>query len=627
MGSERREGRVSVHPRGFGFVEVAGEPPINAFIAPPELNALVDGDRVAATIDVQPDGRATARELALIERWRTELFGSVVRRAGKPFLRVDRKVSNTDWPLLGESHELADGTTVIASIADRTAVLDRVVDEKDAGLERVLVRHAIRTAVPAAALEEAQHARLEGGLRRDLRALCTITIDAAVSRDLDDALAVLPADADGALRVFVSIADVAALVPEGSALDREARARGTSVYLAGRVVPMLPSELSEDALSLLPGADRPALTVELRIDASGAVTSTDVYETLIRSHARLDYDAVAAFFDEGRGDDVPEQARSTLLWLRTAAARLGAVRRGRGGVELLREEAIVRMDATTREPIAIVAHRSTSAHRLVERLMVAANEAVARWLVDRGLPGVFRVHDEPEPEQVRALGEFARNSGFEAGFGQRLGPRELAAFESQFRDTRVAPAMYTVLGRVLGPARYTVHPSSHFGLAAPLYAHFTSPIRRYADLAVHRIVKAFLSGNRELRPRDERLEDLAVALNDAAYRAKKAEMERLHMVAARLFAGRIGEVHEGNVVAVKPFGLVVELSRIGVSGTVGTDALPGSFRLDPKLQRLEGTERSFAVGQPLRVCVTGVDEDLGRIELGLVPHELPHEGA
>jgi ribonuclease R len=621
MSGERVEGRIIVHPRGFGFVEFDVEDGReSAFIPPPDLLWFLQGDRVAATITEAADGRFSATAIELVSRDRSEVFGAIVSRNGRPHLRVDREISNADWPLVEGVAAPPEGTLVVATLAERAVRPLRTIAPADSSLERVIVRHGIRTTYPDDVLAEARASRSFGAEgRRDLRGIPTITIDAPVSRDLDDALAVIPAAPDGALRLLVSIADVDALVPLGSALDREARLRGTSVYLAGKVIPMLPPELSELGLSLLPDTDRPAMTVEMRIDTDGVIRSIDVYPSLIRSLARLDYDGVAAFLDEGDASAIPEHVRATVRWLRTAAARIAVTRRARGGVSLLREEAYVTMDEATREPTQIGARTNTSAHTLVERLMVAANEAVARWLVDRGLPGVFRVHPAPDARSVDALAKWAHNFGFEAGFGESLTPLGLAAFEAQFVETSIAPAVSNVLGRALGPARYTVHPEMHFGLAAPLYLHFTSPIRRYADLAVHRIVKAFLAGRRDLDARDTTLEAMAASVNELAYRASKAETERVRMLAARLFAGRIGERFRGNVVAVKPFGLVVQLVGLAVTGTIAIEALSGGpFRRDHVRHALVSRERTYNIGDALDVTIASTSEDLGRIDLAPV---------
>lgn len=636
-------GRISVNPRGFGFLNVEALPPpggggaparpsggpplpVTAFVAPPDLNAFLDGDVVNAVLTEADPGRFTASRLTLVQRERVELFGTVVLHARKPHLRVDRLVSNTDWPFKpGTADDLAEGTAVVATIEGAHVVPARVVAPgADLGIERCVARHGVRAVFPAEVVEAARAAassslprELARG-RRDLRGLPTVTIDAPVTTDLDDAIAVLPADPDGALRVLVSIADVDAFVPEGSPHDLEARARATSVYLAGRVIPMLPDVISSDAASLVEGAERLAITVELRIDPEGGVTSIDIYESVIRSHARLSYDAVEEFLSTGRSAGVPEAVAPVVRWLRTAAARLSTVRAARGGVELDREEAYVTLDAETREPTSVSPRADTSAHRLVERLMVAANEAVASWLVARGLPGVFRVHDEPTAERVRALEQFAHNFGIEAGFGPRLSPRGLAAFEAQFRGSAIAPAIRTVLGKALGPARYTAAAGLHFGLGAPLYLHFTSPIRRYADLAVHRVVKRYLEGRRDQHADAASLSSLAQHLNARASSAAKAEAERHRMLVARLFATRIGEVVEGNIVSIKPFGLVVQMAESGATGTIALEALPGGpYRVDLAAQALIGEGRRYSIGEPIRAAIASTHEELGRIELTL----------
>jgi ribonuclease R len=379
---------------------------------------------------------------------------------------------------------------------------------------------------------------------------------------------------------------------------------------------MLPDAVSSEAASLLEGADRLALTAELRIDPEGVITSVDLYESVIRSRARLTYDAVAEFLSEGASAAVPEAVAPTLRWLRTAASRLSAIRAARGGVELDREEAYVTLDAETREPTAVAPRADGAAHRVVERLMVAANEAVAAWLVARGLPGVFRVHDEPTEERVRTLERFVHNFGLEAGFGPRLSPLGLEAFEAQFRDAAIAPAIRTVLGEALGPARYTAAHGSHFGLGAPLYLHFTSPIRRYADLTVHRVVKRYLRGERGQRAGDEAFELLSQHLNRQARGAAKAEAERHRMLIARLFASRVGEVVEGNIVGIKPFGLIVQMAGTGATGTIATDALPGGpYRVDPAGHALAAEGQRYQIGDRVRATIAAANEELGRVEL------------
>ena len=616
-------GTVSINPRGFGFVNDVSPEALTAFVAPPLLNAYLADDRVEATVAQGADGRWSASALTLIERTRKELVGEVVSHRGELHLRVDREVANTDWPLDAGDLPVAVGDHVVARVEGRRARGLRKLETADErALAQVIARHGIPTDYGAEALAEADGARgvphAVTGFRRDLRDVPTITIDAASTRDIDDAVAVLPAGGDGALRLLVSIADVGAFVPEDGALDRSARERATSVYLAGRVVPMFPETLSADWLSLLPGADRCCLTAELRIDAEGHVTAVDLYESVIRSWARATYDEVADYLDRGVVSDNLGAVRAMLPWLRTVSARLALARSRRGGVEMSREETRIVFDSARGVATGIEAARPTSAHTLIERAMVAANEAVGRWLVERGLPGVFRVHDEPDATRARDLAEFARNFGFEAGFGPRITPLSLAAFDRQISGAPVEPAIRSVLLRTLGPARYTVHPSAHFGLAAPIYLHFTSPIRRYADLAVHRIVKRYLHGDRSFRYDDPGVESLSVHINHRARAAARAENDRRRMITAAYMTQHLGEVFDAHVTRVRPFGLVAQLDTTLVEGTVAFDKLPGGpYEVDAGEAHARSATHTWAIGAALRVKVVAADAALGRVDLAL----------
>jgi ribonuclease R len=607
-------GSIHVHERAFGFVTARDDAatPRSAFVPPALLNRFLQDDVVDADVDVDNTGRATATAARLVERPRTQLCGRVGLRAGKHVLRVDRAIANTDWPLdvpptLGD---VAVDRFVVADIvagADATprAVVARVVDDADVEVDALLVRWRIVDAPSAAVAAAASAAPSVGDVfaaqaarRRDLRGLTVVTIDGPSTKDIDDALAAFPVDDDGALRVLVAIADVDALVPAGETLDVDARARATSVYLPDRVIPMLPRTLSEDRLSLVPDEDRLCLWCELRIDPEGAVVAVDVGEGVMRSSARLTYDAVRAFLDDGDVDAVPASTQATLRLLRAAAARLSVHRAGRGGVAVDRAEAKLALDAQGR-PQAVIEERSTSAHILVERLMVAANEAVARFLVERGVPALFRVHDAPDREATMTLAEAARALGVEAGFSTKtpLSPRGLAAFDAQIKDTAVEPAARALLRRLLGPARYDPQPAPHFGLAAPLYLHFTSPIRRYADLVVHRMLKQFLAGQRDFAAAAATLPALAHSIDDAAARAARAEVERTRVLIARALQGRIGERFSVRVVGHKPFGTLV--------------ALPG---IHANLPDAPGLERP-PLGSALEIVVAAVDVDLGRVEV------------
>ncbi|MEZ4408419.1 MAG: ribonuclease R [Polyangiales bacterium] len=609
-------GRVVVHPRGFGFVD---DGDVSAFVTPPVLNPFLADDVVECKATQGDDGRWMASDLALVDRPRVELYGTVVSHRGAAHLKVDREVANTDWPLDDGGVTFTVGDHLLARVEGKTAVALRVLEGDDRALTRVVARHAIPTEFSPAAVSEAESARaIPHALdhRRDLRDVPTVTIDAPSTRDIDDAIAVLPADGDGALRLLVSIADVGRFVPMGGPLDADARARGTSVYLAGRVIPMLPDGLSSDWISLLPGVERSCLTAELRIDDEGRVTAVDVYESLIRSWARLNYDEVAAFLDRGEVSTAMEPVRDAAPWFRTVSARLALARARRGGVEINRDEARVSVDAAG---VSVEGVKANSAHLLIERCMVAANEAIATWLRDRGVPGVYRVHDSPSPEAVRDLDEFATNFGFAPGFGERLTPLALAAFDRQISAMPSEAAIRGVLLRSLGPSALHGAPFHALRLAAPLYLHFTSPIRRYADLAVHRMIRAYLHGERAWRIRDEEVESLAAHLNARSRGAARAETDRRRMLLARYMGERVGQTFTARVVKARPFGVVAQIDTTLIEGTIPLEKLPeGPYTLAAREGAVVSSTRRFAVGMPVTVKVVSADEALGRVEFALV---------
>ncbi len=618
-------GRVDVHPRGFGFLSVqpatSGEV-ISAFIPPPELAPFLAGDVVSATASQSADGRWSASGLSLLQRPREQVYGEVVLRKGAPYLRIDKEVANTDWPLDTSGAPVQPGDAVVARVAEgKVVLLYKLEPGADRSIERIIARHGLRRDFAPEVLEAARVARAQPhalGARRDLRSLPTVTVDAPSTRDIDDAISVLPAAADGALRLLVSIADVAEFVSEGSVLDQIARDRATSVYLAGHVLPMLPEELSAHWLSLMPGEERLCLTVELRIDTEGRVTAADVYESIIRSWARLNYDEVADFLDRGIVSEPMAPVREVMPWFRAAAARLAVARAGRGGIEMARDEARFTFDTETGQVSGIENVRPTSAHKMIERFMVAANEAIAEWMLTRGLPALYRIQDEPDPLRVADLAAFAHHSGFAAGFGGRLSPLALGAFDRQISGCTAEPALRSVLRRSLGPARYTVVPSGHFGLAARWYLHFTSPIRRYADLVVHRILKQYLRGRREFTHQDPAVEQIALHINARARAASRAEQDRHRVLEARLMASHVGKSYQGRITRVKPFGLIVQLDDMLVEGVIPVDALQGGpFQPDARETSLIGPGRSFTIGMPVQVKVVSTDELLGRIEFAL----------
>jgi ribonuclease R len=631
------------HVRGFGFVDLAeplvgatGEPLSSCFVPPPLTAPLLDGDRVEVALLLEDDGRATATAVTLLERTRTEVFG-VVEEGLR--LRLDPYLGSGSWSLEGRVEDLPVGAAVLADVTgDRTAdPSDEWADPLDAEtlLERVRVRHLIAPEHPPEAVAEAERlaARPSGrrrstaAARRDLRHLTTFTIDAPHSQDLDDALSVYRADPDGGIRVLVHIADVAEHVRPGTALDAEARRTGTSTYLPGWVRPMLPRALSESALSLVPDADRDALTVEMRIAADGTVTAADVYATRIRSDVRLSYGTASEVLAGGTPDDVPPEVVDALRWLRTAGARLGVQRLRRGGVEARRVEPELTVAVVDGVAEQVAATPSGPADLLIERLMVAANESVAGWLADRGLPGVFRVHPAPGPEAAPALEAFCRAAGFHPGFGPELTPLDLAALSAQLDAAadETAAAVWDVLLGFLGRARYVPQPGRHFGLASDGYVHFTSPLRRYADLVVHRVVHAFLAGARDLAdyPDGGELAGLCAHLDAVTRTAAVAERQMRTMLWLVTLSRQVGEepstTFRGRVTGVGAKGVFVRLDGSHVTGMVASRELPGRGwkESDDGLALVDAAGHRLGYGDPVVVEVVQADVEAAQLELRL----------
>ena len=653
-----RTGTFRPHVRGFGFVDfdeplvaAAGTLVTSCFVPPPLTATLLDGDLVEASFVVEQDGRGTASAVELRQRTRTELFG-VVEQGDEDALalRVDPHVGTGRWRLEGRVEDLAVGTAVLADITgDRTADPSDEWDDPtdaDALLERVRVRHRLPATHPDDVLAEADRQaapapRRRGTrnvlARRDLRQLTTFTIDAPSSRDLDDALSVYPADLDGGIRVCVHIADVAAHVRPGTLVDAEARRAATSVYLPGWTRPMLPNRLSDDALSLVPDADRDALTVEMRVAADGEITAADVYASRIRSDGRLSYETAAAVLAGTPVEQVPGEVVEALRWLRTAGARLGVQRIRRGGVEARRVEPELAVEVVEGVAEQVAATPSNPANLLIERLMVAANESVAGWLVDRGLPGVFRVHPPPGPDAATALEAFCAAAGFHPGFGSTLTPLGLSALSSQLDAAadETAAAVWDVLLGFLGRASYTPDAGPHFGLASPGYVHFTSPLRRYADLMVHRTVHAFLAGHREpaAYPSHVELVELCAHLNAATRTAATAERQMrkaLWLVTLRRrVADEPGARFAGRVTGVGAKGLFVTLDGSHVSGMVNVRTLPGrGWRESPDgLSLVDAAGHRHGYGDAVVVQVDDADVEAGQLELRLADQRRPRRPA
>ena len=458
--------------------------------------------------------------------------------------------------------------------------------------------------------------------RQDLRGIETFTVDSDDAKDLDDAISLQPTE-DG-WRLGVHIADVGQYVHEGTALDREALRRGTSVYLVDRVIPMLPEGLSNGICSLLPQQDRLTLSLFIDFDAAGRRLRHQLQESVIRTRARLSYSGVNLTLEGQPPDDTYAELMPTLFGMARLKDILGRRRRERGAIDLDVSDYKVRL-GDDGKPVAIERRERTEADQLIEEFMLQANEVVAEISARQNLPFLYRVHEEPDPEKLEILKGLLARFGYHipSGNGRKLHPRMLQDVLARVKGRPEQDLVNAVVLRSMARARYDTSALGHFGLSTSLYTHFTSPIRRYPDLVIHRILKEYV---RRKPLREERREDLVARLPEIARlssererQADEAERESLDLKKVEFMEDRVGEEFDGIVTGVTAFGIFVEVS-LGVEGLLRVSSLTDDYyHYDEKQFQLQGERQRkvFRLADRLRVRVERVDVENGEIELSL----------
>src|SRR5579862_5963751 len=583
------------------------------------------GARASARLVTRDDGEIEAHIVRRLDPDGARIVGVVERdRQGVRIVSADRR-NRTEYTIREpDTGGAGPGELVVAEIrptprfgAPRARIVERLGFASDPGAvsRLAIATFDIPSEFPAAALAEAEAATPPGPEGRiDLRDLSLVTIDGSDARDFDDAVWAEP-DPDPANRggwhLVVAIADVALYVTAGSALDREAARRGNSVYFPDRVVPMLPEALSNYLCSLVPAADRPCLAAHLWIDADGRKRRHRFERALMRSAARLTYDAVQAAHDGQVAEPFP-LAADRLAALYGAFAALDRARRARGALDLDLAEHRVVLDGE-RRPIAVVPRTRLDSHRLIEEFMILANVAAAEELEARRRPCVYRVHDAPDPERLDGLRQTLIDlgvPGLALAKGQALRPELFNRILERAAGRPEAAMINDLVLRAQAQAAYSPHNIGHFGLALRRYAHFTSPIRRYADLLVHR---ALLS---EPVATGEELAAIAEHISSTERRATAAERAALDRYRVRLCSGMIGQVFSARVSGVVRFGLFVRIADSGTDGLIPLSNLPvGPYRFDPKRQRLTArhNRRGFGLGDAVTVRLVEADPIGGRL--------------
>jgi len=606
-----REGLLSVHPRGFGFVAslAPGAVGDDVFVPPEALGGAMHGDRVLVRVRARSARGAEGAVVQVIERGVKRVAGTLRRKGKSAWLEPDD--TRVRGPIVlprpadsrgPEGNSGSDGDAVVVAITRWPESYDETPEgrietvlgrpgELSVEVAKILVLEGIGEPHSDAAIAEAEAFGLEvpdemKAGREDLRHLPLPTIDPEDARDHDDAVWVQRAQVDGqpGYRVWIAIADVSTYVTPRTMVDDEAKARGCSVYLPDRAIPMLPRALSSNLCSLLPDVDRLCLCVEAELDSTGRVVSSRLVRGLMRSRAKLTYGGVARALGlsdratrEPAADELVDGLRVALDLSRALRSR----RMNRGALDFELAEAKVVLDPTTREPVD-VARRADDpgvkrAYQLIEELMLLANETVARWFEERGMPTIFRVHPPPDEQKLDRFAAMCESLGIAFDIEDTRDPKKLGDLLKSFAGHPLAAVLNSLLLRSMKQATYDVTNVGHFGLASKAYLHFTSPIRRYPDLVVHRIVHEILSGRAPRRDEEARgaLAESALASSIAERRSMEVERAIVDLYRTFLMKEHVGKRFEGTVTAVVGSGVFVQLDAPFVDVLVRLEDLGG----------------------------------------------------
>lgn len=640
-------GTIAVHRDGYGFVAPADTRAQDVFIPARHIRPAMHGDMVVVRLERSlRTGKPEGRVIRVEKRAHRSVVGRYQMEQGVGYVSaVDPRLQDDILIPPEATAGACQGQMVVVDIETypgrtRGAIgritevlgdaLDPDVEIKIAAIQFNLPYEFSAEVLAAADKVPQQVDRKDLAEREDLRALNFVTIDGETAKDFDDAVAVTRID-DG-YRLWVAIADVAHYVAVGGVIDKEALERGTSVYFPGACLPMLPEALSNGICSLKPQVDRLVLVAELDFDAAGQRVGSRFCQAVMHSRARLTYTTVAAILvDENPDARIEHEALlDDLELMRELAERRIACRHQRGSLDFDLPEAQILLDLQGR-PENIIRTERNLAHRLIEEFMLAANEAVAFWLVQQREPMIFRVHEAPSEGKMAAFQEFIAyfNQGLSLPV-EGVKPKLLQEFLERVAGQPEEHVINHVLLRSLPQAYYSVDNLGHFGLAADNYCHFTSPIRRYPDLMVHRILKKQLvqgtpAGKISALP----LQEIAQISSLAERRAMDAERDIVKLKKCQFVIDKLGEKFSGMVTSVHAFGFFVELNDIYVEGLVHVSSLEDDFyQYEEERHRLIGMNRrrQFTIGSTVEVCVHKVDLDRREIDFRLLEDQGPGRG-
>lgn len=617
--------------RGFGFVRIEGQDD-DVFIPEPYCGGAYDGDLVKVQIYRETGDRGKRREgkiTEVVERANQTVVGTFMKNDTFGFVVVDREKFTSDVYIpKSKTMGAVNGHKVVVEIEDfgdgtknpEGKVIEILGHANDPGVDILSIVRGFglpeefpddvmrqTEKIPSAVSSE------EIAGRMDFRDCPTVTIDGEDAKDLDDAITLTKTD-DGGYELGVHIADVSQYVTEGSPLDREALRRGTSVYLADRVIPMLPHKLSNGICSLNEGEDRLALSCLIAYDAKGKIRSTRIGESVVRVDRRMSYTDVNAVVTLRDADTMERYQDFVPMFeqMKELASVLRKNRKKQGSIDFDFPECKIKMDEQG-HPVDIVPYDRNTATKIIEEFMLAANKVVAEEYFWQEIPFLYRTHDYPDLEKVKELAALARNFSHTLKIGQdEVHPREIQKLIESIEGTEEEIFLSRLTLRAMKRAKYSTENDGHFGLATKYYCHFTSPIRRYPDLQIHRIIKEGMRGG--IRPKrlehyESILGQVAKASSDFERRADEAEREVDKLKKAEYMRSKLGEEYEGVISGVTGWGIFVELPNT-VEGMVRlADLEDDRYEYDSENYRVVGRSggREYRLGQKVTVQVAGAD--------------------
>nr|WP_254115636.1 ribonuclease R [Bacillus haynesii] len=636
------KGKVSAHAKGFAFVLPEDSSLDDVFIPPSELNTAMNGDTVLVRLSTETGG--TKKEgaiIRIIERNIQKIVGTYTETKNFGFvIPDDKKITNDIFIPKHAKNGAVEGHKVVVRLTSypegRMSAEGEVIEilghKNDPGIDilSIIHKHGLPGDFPAEAMEQAGNTPdtidekdLEG--RRDLRDQTIVTIDGADAKDLDDAVTVAKLK-NGHYKLGVHIADVSHYVTEGSPIDQEAYERGTSVYLVDRVIPMIPHRLSNGICSLNPKVDRLTLSCEMLINPQGQVVEHEIFQSVIKTTERMTYSDVNKILVDD--DEELKQKYEALVPMFKDMEDLAAILRGkrmeRGAVDFDFKEAKVLVDEEGKAKDVVLRERST-AEKLIEEFMLVANETVAEHFHWMNVPFIYRIHEDPDQEKLQRFLEFVTTFGYVVkGTAGSIHPKALQSVLEEVRDRPEEAVISTVMLRSMKQAKYDPQSLGHFGLSTEFYTHFTSPIRRYPDLIVHRLIRTYLiQGKTDEATREkwaEKLPEIAEHTSNMERNAVDAERETDDLKKTEFMLDKIGEEFDGVISSVTNFGMFVELPNT-IEGLVHVSFMTDDFyRYDEQHYAMIGerTGNVYRIGDEITVRVVDVNKDERNIDFEIV---------